>query len=813
MAFEHIVRSYDEEARDTSPDAAFRVLSGKQALLMLDGTEEAEDLHKVLRVRGNCGVIVTSRTTHDAPAEWQDITPLEHDRAVELIRAWGGNFVPDDALAGEICDLVGRLPLAVRLAGRYLAHRRQENQAEKYLAWLRESPLKALDRGKRREESVPLLLERSLEQVSGEARQVLSVCGMLSLNPFHEDVIAGTLGMSPFEADDCLGELVNYGLLVPGGERYQVSHALIHTYSRKELAPDTEVIRKLAGYYVTFAREQGRQGGRGYARLDEERAHIMKITEACKDRGEWDSVTALVWAVDNYLDTRGYLTERLAMVTMGADAARESGDKQEESFFLNSMGICCANMGSLNEAVQHFSMAIELMQGLRTLLEPRGEWPPQMTNDLAAAFMNRGVAFANQGRYEEAVQHFSMAIELMQGLRTLLEPRGEWPPQMTNDLAAAFMNRGIAYKNQGRNEEAVQDYGRAIELTEGLRTILEPRGEWPPQMTNDLAAAFMNRGIAYKNQGRNEEAVQDCGRAIELTEGLRTLLEPRGEWPPQMTDDLAAAFMNRGVAYWNQGRYEEAAKDYGMAIELRQGLKTLLEPRGEWPPQMTNSLAAAFMNRGVAYRNQGRNEEATKDCGRAIELMEGLKTLLEPRGEWPSQMTDDLAAAFISRGAAYWNQGRNEEAAKDYGMAIELMEGLVFQARFPSAIPDLAKAFYNLLLLLEKTEPGEAVSRASAFLENLSEITDINALPESWKEPLENLKQLIRKIRNRPGEITVSIPPPHPSADPKAAARLNIAYHEELKKYRKKLAEYKRLPFWKRFRTPKPEKPRKPEEI
>jgi Flp pilus assembly protein TadD len=50
---------------------------------------------------------------------------------------------------------------------------------------------------------------------------------------------------------------------------------------------------------------------------------------------------------------------------------------------------------------------------------------------------------------------------------------------MTNDLAAAFMNRGVAYRNQGRHEEAVGDYGRAIELREGLRTLLEPRGEWP----------------------------------------------------------------------------------------------------------------------------------------------------------------------------------------------------------------------------------------------------------------------------------------------------------------------------------------------
>jgi hypothetical protein len=60
LAFEHIVRSFDETARDTSDDAARRALAGRRLLLILDGTEDAADLAAVLQVRGQCGVIVTS---------------------------------------------------------------------------------------------------------------------------------------------------------------------------------------------------------------------------------------------------------------------------------------------------------------------------------------------------------------------------------------------------------------------------------------------------------------------------------------------------------------------------------------------------------------------------------------------------------------------------------------------------------------------------------------------------------------------------------------------------------------------------------
>ena len=57
LALEHIALSYGEEPRPSPKEAALRVLSGKHALLILDGTEEAEDLQTVLDVRGRCGVL------------------------------------------------------------------------------------------------------------------------------------------------------------------------------------------------------------------------------------------------------------------------------------------------------------------------------------------------------------------------------------------------------------------------------------------------------------------------------------------------------------------------------------------------------------------------------------------------------------------------------------------------------------------------------------------------------------------------------------------------------------------------------------
>jgi hypothetical protein len=159
LALEAIARAYGEEPRPSPRDAAARALGERVALLVLDGAENADDLGAVLSVAGRCGVLITTRRHTDAPAGWEDIHPLPNPQAVELLQAWGGDCVADVEAAARICTLVGALPLAVRLAGRYMAQRGEE--AADYLEWLERTPLLALHFGDRQRESAQVLMDRS----------------------------------------------------------------------------------------------------------------------------------------------------------------------------------------------------------------------------------------------------------------------------------------------------------------------------------------------------------------------------------------------------------------------------------------------------------------------------------------------------------------------------------------------------------------------------------------------------------------------------------------------------------------------------
>ena len=134
LALTAIARAFGVEPLPVPRDAARQALAGRRALIVLDGAEAADDLEAVLAVTGSCGVIITTRRHGDAPADYQDLEPLPRAESLDLLCAWAGPYAIDAdacdeenrlAAANEMVRLLGGLPLAIFLAGRYLAQRRQ----------------------------------------------------------------------------------------------------------------------------------------------------------------------------------------------------------------------------------------------------------------------------------------------------------------------------------------------------------------------------------------------------------------------------------------------------------------------------------------------------------------------------------------------------------------------------------------------------------------------------------------------------------------------------------------------------------------
>src|ERR1700722_2453984 len=101
-------------------------------------------------------------------------------------------------------------------------------------------------------------------------------------------------------------------------------------------------------------------------------------------------------------------------------------------------------------------------------------------SDLATYYSNRGVAYAQKGDFDHAIQDYDHAISLN--------------PALTE----AFANCGNAYLNKGDNDSAIQNYDQAIRLS--------------PNSAN----AYNGRGNAYKKKGDCARAIQDLDQSIRL---------------------------------------------------------------------------------------------------------------------------------------------------------------------------------------------------------------------------------------------------------------------------------------------------------
>ena len=100
------------------------------------------------------------------------------------------------------------------------------------------------------------------------------------------------------------------------------------------------------------------------------------------------------------------------------------------------------------------------------------------------------------------------------------------------------------------------------------------------------------------------------------------------------------------------------------------------------------------MNRGNALGDVGRNEEALKDYGNCIAIMESLHEAGRLYDE------NDLATAYMNRGVTYNNIGKYDDALRDYGECIRIMEDLQAKGRLYDWQYDLGSAWLNKGILL-----------------------------------------------------------------------------------------------------------------
>jgi tetratricopeptide (TPR) repeat protein len=152
---------------------------------------------------------------------------------------------------------------------------------------------------------------------------------------------------------------------------------------------------------------------------------------------------------------------------------------------------------------------------------------------LSIAYYGRGSYYISQERYEDALAELDEAIAL-------------------NPLdAMAWISRGEVHRMQKAHPEALRDLDEAIRLD------------------SSHEMAFRGRAEVHCAQGHYAEAIADLQEALEVEPSLHELVEHRIEdIELQIKDEQVKNLIESGVAYMQQGRDEDALADFIEATRI-----------------------------------------------------------------------------------------------------------------------------------------------------------------------------------------------------------------------------------------------------
>jgi len=298
-------------------------------------------------------------------------------------------------------------------------------------------------------------------------------------------------------------------------------------------------------------------------------------------------------------------------------------------------------------------------------------------NDLASAYMNRGLTYRILTRYADAIRDYDRCIPIWENLQI----QGELHD--INDLAKAYLNRGVTYRALTRYADAIRDYDRCIQIRKDLKAQDKLHD------INSLARAYLNRGVAHRALNHYKKALRDVNRCLKIRKDLKTQDKLHD------LNDLARAYLNRGVAHRALNHYQKALRDVNRCLKIRKDLKAQDKLHD------LNDLATAYLSRGETYRELTFYEKSLSDVNQCLEIRENLQV----QGELHD--LNALATAYLSRGETYFALTRYEESLSDHVLCIQIWETLQVQGELHD-LNNLGRAYLNRGIIYAKQGRYEA---------------------------------------------------------------------------------------------------------
>lgn len=300
--------------------------------------------------------------------------------------------------------------------------------------------------------------------------------------------------------------------------------------------------------------------------------------------------------------------------------------------------------------------------------------------ELAEKYTNRGIALADELKYDTALDMYNKALKLNTKYATAYYNRGEAYFEKEDydkaledfnsaitlkpEYAEAYCSRGNVYFEKIEYDKANDEFNQALKLNSdyyrahiGLGNVYNMECDYDKaieeydkaiKLKSDSYEAFSNRGIAYLQKKQYNEALNDLNKAISLKSNyykgynsLATYYYNGKEYDDaekeinkaiKLNPNYSVSYSNLGYLYTDKNQYDKAINFYNKALSLRA------------------TYPAAYVGRAMAsfFRNNNDSKTALEDITKALTI------------------APKYANAYKTQGIIYYQIGKNNEALKSF---------------------------------------------------------------------------------------------------------------------------------------------------
>jgi DNA-binding SARP family transcriptional activator/Tfp pilus assembly protein PilF len=573
------------------------LLADKRLLVVLDNARSADQVRPLLPGGPSSLVLVTSRdrlgglvAIDGARRLTLDVLPPEE--AVGLLtRLLGAERVAaEPQAAGELAEVCGLLPLALRIAAANLAEQPGQSIAG-YVARLRRGDrLAELAVDGDPQAGVRTAFDCSYAALDPVAQRLFRLLGLVPGPEFTGPAAAALARMPAGQAAQLLERLVDAHLLERRGVGRFGFHDLLRRYAyQRAQGQDGELERKdatsrLYSWYLQTADGAVRLLHADHVRLavpeapvglpvagfdepdgalawlDAERANLVAAVQQAAEHGPQPPAWLLADTLGSYFWHHRHLGDWIAVAHAGVDAATAAGEPRAQAAAYRNLGMVTACSGDYARAAEHFTDALALAQ--------QAGW----VDGQAACLGDLAFVSSELGRPEQAADHLTRALALHR------------QTGHTVGQAMALNNLGHVYLQLGQPDRAAEQLAEAVALHRevgsriGVALSLDNLGEVCRDLGRlDAARTHLSEALAVHRElgNRYDEAYDlnvlatvqrdagDLHQALELAQLALTVAREISERRVQ-----ADALNTLGSVWLRLGHPGKAIAHHQQALDL-----------------------------------------------------------------------------------------------------------------------------------------------------------------------------------------------------------------------------------------------------